>query len=85
MTTTDTIGHELARYVSDALRAAAAKGNMTPDDLEAAKDAMRAGAVAVRRDKGGSFAVTVGGVAVVEGHIFDLPSVAAEWEAFWQN
>ncbi|MFC4608801.1 hypothetical protein ACFO9E_13375 [Streptomyces maoxianensis] len=83
--TTDTIGHELAQYVSDALCRAVAKGTLTPEDLEAAKDAMRHGAVSVQRDEGGTFTVTVGAVAAVEGHISDLPSIASEWEVWFRG
>ncbi|MDW4904692.1 hypothetical protein RB628_04865 [Streptomyces sp. ADMS] len=77
----DTLTRELALYVSDVLRKAVQKGNLTADDLEAAKDAMRAGTVLVRRDEGGAFTVRIGSVADIEGHIMDLPTIAGEWEA----
>lgn len=76
----DTLTRELALYVSDVLRKAVQKGNLTADDLEAAKAAMRVGAVHVRRDEGGTFTVRIGSVADIEGHITDLPSIADEWE-----
>lgn len=77
----DLLTRELAQYVSDVLRKAVQKDNLTAEDLEAAKVAMRAGAVLVRRDEDGTFTVRIGSVADIEGHIFDLPSVAAEWAA----
>lgn len=83
--TTDTITQELAQYVCTTLREAVAEGHLTAEDLEAAKDAMRDGAVSVRRDEGGSFTVTVGAVAAVQGHISDLPSIASEWEAWFRG
>lgn len=72
---------ELAAYTAGALLKAVKNGALTPEDLDRAKEAMRAGAVLARRGPGGTFLIQIGSVAAVEGHIFDLPSLAAEWEA----
>lgn len=72
---------ELARYTADALCKAVEHGHLSSDELERAKGAMRAGAVLARRYPDGTFTIQIGSVAAVEGHIFDLPTLAAEWEA----
>lgn len=74
-------GAELAAYTACALRKAVENGQLSADGLERAKGAMRAGAVLARRGADGTFLIQVGSVVAVEGHIFDLLSLAAEWEA----
>ncbi|KUO19669.1 hypothetical protein [Streptomyces dysideae] len=81
----DTLTRELAQYAADALVSAHKKGNLTPEEMEKAKEAMRAGAVGIRRDHDGTFTVAIGAVAMVEGHISDLPSIAAEWEEWFHS
>jgi hypothetical protein len=71
---------ELARYVVDALQEAIKNGHLTDEDLDRAKEAMRSGAVSAHRRSDGTFTITIGGVAAIDGHIFDLLSIAAEWE-----
>jgi len=72
---------DLARYTADVLCKAVEHGHLSNDELERAKGAMRAGAVLVRRYPDGTFTIQIGSVAAVEGHIFDLPSLADAWEA----
>ncbi|WP_430378442.1 hypothetical protein [Streptomyces sp. B1-3] len=81
--TSDTLdfGTELAAYTAGALLKAVENGELTPEQLDRAKGAMRAGAVIARRGPDGTFLIQIGSVAAVEGHIFDLPSLAADWEA----
>lgn len=79
--TTDTITPEIEEFVSVTLREAVAEGILTPGTMEAVNDAMRARRASVRYDEDGTFTVMVGTVPSVQGHITQLPSVAAEWEA----
>ncbi|MFH9587922.1 hypothetical protein ACH4LS_22660 [Streptomyces luteogriseus] len=72
---------DLARYSAGALRQALENGNLTADDVETAKDAMRAGAVLAHRRQDGTFTIRIGSVVDIDGHIFDLPSLAADWAA----
>lgn len=72
---------ELARFTADRLIAAVEGGDLSAEEFERAKDAMRAGLVFGRCRPDGTFTIQIGSVAAVEGHIFDLPSLAAEWEA----
>ncbi|MDK1346178.1 hypothetical protein QNO09_23280 [Streptomyces sp. 378] len=69
------ISNELAAGV-----AAALTQNLNAIELEAVKDALRRGDVRVRRDDDGGVTVVIGD-EVIRGHIFDLPSVATEWES----
>jgi hypothetical protein len=75
-----TAERDVVRIVAGALRAAVESGRLTPERHAAAVEAMQAGAVAVRRDDDGTIQVAIGAVCVVQMHLLDLPSVAADWE-----
>lgn len=72
---------ELAAFTAGRLLDAVEHGKLSAEEFEQAKAALHVGAVLARRHPDGTFLITIGSVAAIEGHIFDLPSLAAEWEA----
>ena len=80
MATHTTIDQELARLVAAHLHAATAAGAITHAEHSAAVEAIRHGDVSARRGADGTIEVKLGTAAIVQLHLLDLPSAAAEWE-----
>ncbi|MFJ8269474.1 hypothetical protein ACIQ8G_03730 [Streptomyces sp. NPDC094154] len=80
-----TMDPELHALVLDAIAAAQASGNLTEEERVRARVAMQHGAVAVDRDRAGGLLVTVGSVFMFACHESDLPTIAAQWEAWYAS